>query len=232
MARTADAAQGGLRDRFRSQVRDEVKQVALRQLADGGPQALSINAIGKELGVSGPALYRYFANRDDLLTELVLDAYQDLATALAAAIRPTRKLTPEQRLRAFAAAYRKWANDLPHRYRLLYVAPWPGYDAQDARLVAASKNAMLVLLDVLAPLMPHGDAESERTPLDDQLERWSSSRELADVPPALGLAAVITWSRLHGLASLEIEGTYTSMGIDAQLLYDNEIAAILTSLNT
>ena len=38
-----------------------MKKVALRQIADGGPQALSINAIGKELGVSGPALYRYFA---------------------------------------------------------------------------------------------------------------------------------------------------------------------------
>ena len=55
---------------------------ALRQLAEGGPQALSLNAIAKELGVSGPALYRYFAGRDELLTELVADAYDDLGAAL------------------------------------------------------------------------------------------------------------------------------------------------------
>ena len=53
-----------MRDRFRTQIRDEVKAAALRQLAAGGPQALSINAIAKELGVSGPALYRYFAGRE------------------------------------------------------------------------------------------------------------------------------------------------------------------------
>jgi AcrR family transcriptional regulator len=47
---------------------------------------VSVSAIGKQLGVSGPALYRYFASRDELLTELVIDAYHDLADALAAAV--------------------------------------------------------------------------------------------------------------------------------------------------
>src|SRR5947209_16615752 len=100
----------GIRDRFRAQVRDEVKQVALRQLAEGGPQALSVNAIAKDLGVSGPALYRYFANRDELLTELVVDAYHDLTLALATATRRSRRQRPVQRFRAFAAAYRSWVN--------------------------------------------------------------------------------------------------------------------------
>jgi len=48
----------GIRDRFRAQMLQEIKDAALRQLAEGGPQALSINAIAKELGVSGPALYK------------------------------------------------------------------------------------------------------------------------------------------------------------------------------
>ena len=63
-------------------VRAAVKRVAFRQLAEGGPAAVAINAIARELGVSGPALYRYFKNRDALLTALVLDAYDDLADAL------------------------------------------------------------------------------------------------------------------------------------------------------
>ena len=74
-----------MRERYRAQVRGEVKQAALRQLAESGPAGLSISAIGKQLGVSGPALYRYFASRDELLTELVIDAYHDLADALRAA---------------------------------------------------------------------------------------------------------------------------------------------------
>ncbi|WP_051370376.1 TetR/AcrR family transcriptional regulator [Streptomyces sp. 142MFCol3.1] len=75
----------GPRDRFRAQVRQEVKTAALAQLAEGGPEALSLNAVAKQLGMTGPALYRYFANRDSLLTELVVDAYGDLAVALSRA---------------------------------------------------------------------------------------------------------------------------------------------------
>ena len=74
-----------MRERYRAQVRREVKQAALRQLAESGPGGVSVSAIGKQLGVSGPALYRYFASRDELLTELVIDAYHDLAAALSAA---------------------------------------------------------------------------------------------------------------------------------------------------
>ena len=73
-------------DRDRAQVRAEVKQAALRQLAESEPASLSVSAIAKEFGVSQPGLYRYFASRGELLTELVIDAYHDLSDALRAAI--------------------------------------------------------------------------------------------------------------------------------------------------
>ena len=223
---------GGIRDRFRAHVRDEVKQVALRQLAEGGPQALSVNAIARDLGVSGPALYRYFASRDELLTDLVADAYHDFAAALETVSRRTCRLDPAERLRALADAYRSWANAEPHRYRLLFAAPLPGYDAQSERLVAASREAMTVLLDVLTDLVPEAAeaAGAAPSPLDRQLDQWARSRELTDVSPALARAAMTTWARLHGLVSLEIEGNYTAMGIDPALLLETEIAAILRSL--
>ena len=131
-----------IRDRFRAQMVDEIKQIALRQLAEGGAQALSVNAIAKELGVSGPALYRYFANRDALLTELILDAYADLSAALRAA---------DPGLRPLADAYRSWATANPHRYRLLFASPLPGYQAHDDRLVAAAERSMDILLDRMPP---------------------------------------------------------------------------------
>jgi AcrR family transcriptional regulator len=231
VAETRDGRRGGIRDRFRAQVRDEVKQVALRQLAEGGPQALSINAIAKELGVSGPALYRYFDSRDELLTELAADAYHDLAAALASATRRTRDLPAPERLRALAAAYRTWANTEPHRYRLLFTAPVPGYDAQSERLVTASQEAMNVLLDVLTELEPD-TATGEPSTLDGQLDRWARNRQLTDTSAALALRAVITWARLHGLVSLEIEGNFASMGIDPELLFDTEVAAIIRHPHT
>ena len=219
----------GIRDRFRAQVREEAKQVALRQLAEGGPQALSVNAIGKKLGVSGPALYRYFASRDELLTELVIDAYQDLSAALGAAVRRTRRQRPPQRLRALAAAYRSWANAQPHRYRLLFAAPLPGYDAHSARLVAAAQEGMNILLDVLTDVLPD-PANPHPGPLDSQLAQWAENRDIAGLSPVLARHAVTTWSRLHGMVSLEIEGNWASMGLDPELLFDAEVTAIVDAV--
>jgi AcrR family transcriptional regulator len=209
-----------MRGRFRAQVRDEVKRVALEQLAAGGAQALSINAIAKELQVSGPALYRYFDSRDALLTELIVDAYQDFAQALSDAV--ARHRDPARRLRAGIDAYRAWALAQPHRYRLLFAAPLPGYDAHSQRLVAASQAAMNVLLEVLGEAGP-GEPGDSPARLDRQLERWARDRGLAGVDPHLARRAIVIWARLHGLVSLEIEGNFAAMGLDAALLVDAAI---------
>ena len=150
----ADTRTGtGPRDRFRAQVQQEVKTAALRQLAEGGPEALSLNAIAKQLGMTGPALYRYFANRDSLLTELVVDAYGDLASTLR---RTAEACTADAvtRLTELVRAYRRWALAEPHRYRLLFRAPLQGYDAQSTSLVEASQPAMTVLLDAVEGCRP------------------------------------------------------------------------------
>jgi len=75
------------------------------------------NAIARELDVSGPALYRYFAGRDELLTALIIDAYEDLARALPIGVTPRRGRSADALLRLLTRAYRQWALDQPHRYR-------------------------------------------------------------------------------------------------------------------
>jgi AcrR family transcriptional regulator len=73
------------RERYRRQVRAEIKERAWEQIATAGASALSLNAIAKQMGMSGPALYRYFAGRDELITELIRDAYRSLADTFRAA---------------------------------------------------------------------------------------------------------------------------------------------------
>jgi AcrR family transcriptional regulator len=217
----------GIRGRYRAQVRDQVKREALRQLAEGGADAVSINAIAKQLGMTGPALYRYFSGRDQLLAELIVDSYRDFASAIATAT--SRHRASRRRLRALAAAYRGWAIAQPHRYRLLFAAPLPGYDAHAAPLVAASREAMNVLLEVLAGTAQGAD---ERPPaqLDRQLASWLRDRHVTAATPTLARQAVVMWSRLHGLVSLEIEGNFASMGLDPKLLFGYAIAAPLPGL--
>ena len=217
------------RDRLRSQfpgrIRDKVKELALRQLADGGPEALSVNAIARELDVSGPALYRYFAGRDDLLTALIIDAYQDLALALEVAAARGRGRSAEARLRALAGAYRAWALEQPHRYRLMFRPPLPGYDAHAPELVNAARPAMAVLLDVLGSRS--GGARRRPAKPDRELASWVDRHAVpADAAPH-ALAAIVVWTRLHGLASLEIDGNYASVGIDPAPLYVSEVAHVV-----
>ena len=213
-----------MRERYRAQVRGEVKQAGLRQLAQSGPAGLSVSAIGKQLGVSGPALYRYFTSRDELLTELVIDAYNDLADALRTAAGQPAGQRPRPRFEALARAYRSWALAQPHRYRLLYGPPLPGYDAHAQRLVDASQAAMSQLLSVLREL---GDrtAPAPPQPLASQLTAWTLAHD-PDIDPATALRAVLAWSRLHGLVSLEIAGNFASMGIDPDQVFEAQLSTL------
>jgi AcrR family transcriptional regulator len=213
-----------MRERYRAQVRAEVKQAALRQLAESGPAGLSVSAIGKELGVSGPALYRYFAGRDELLTELVIDAYNDLTDALSAAISRAPGQEPAARLEAMARGYRSWALAEPHRYRLLFGPPLPGYDAHAERLVAASQAAMNLLIGTLRELGNRPPAPPSQ-PLTSQLTAWAHALAL-DVDPAIALRAILIWSCLHGLVSLEIAGNFASMGIDPDEVFEAQLPTL------
>ena len=225
-----------IRERYRAQVRAEVKQAALAQLAQAGPEGISISAIGKQLGVSGPALYRYFASRDELLTELVIDAYHDLAGALTAATSRVSSHDPGASLEVFARAYRSWALAQPHRYRLLFGPPLPGYDAHAQQLIDAAQKAMNLLLDILgeAADTEAGDgAAGDRAgapppqPLASQLAAWAQPHH-PGIDPATALRAVLIWSRMHGIVSLEIAGNFASMGLDPGQLFDTQLATLTT----
>jgi AcrR family transcriptional regulator len=201
---TTGQRRSSMRERFREQVREDVKTVALAQLAAGGAQAISLNAIAKELGVSGPALYRYYANRDELLHELVIDAYHDLRDALArAAAAGARLRYPEERMRELAYAYRRWARAQPHRYELLFRPPFPGYDAHAEPISEAAGSLMVPVLGVL-----DGDPYAR------------------DVGTENVDYVVRVWSRLHGIVSLELGGAYAAMQVDADALFVDEMQAI------
>jgi AcrR family transcriptional regulator len=216
-----------IRERYRAQVRHEVKQAALRQLAESGPGGVSVSAIGKQLGVSGPALYRYFASRDELLTELAIDAYHDLADALRTAAGQAASGEPKARFEALVRAYRSWALAEPHRYQLLFGPPLPGYDAHAERLVDAAQAVMNLLLEI-PPESGDGTATPPGQPLTSQLSAWAHRHGL-DIDPAVALRAVLIWSRLHGFVSLEIAGNFASMGIDPGQVFEIQLTTMLTA---
>jgi len=65
----------GTRARVRAELTREIAEVARRHLASEGAAALSLRAVARELGMASSAVYRYFPSRDDLLTRLIVEAY-------------------------------------------------------------------------------------------------------------------------------------------------------------
>ncbi|MFD9941161.1 TetR/AcrR family transcriptional regulator [Nonomuraea sp. NPDC059023] len=211
------APRSSMRERFREQVREDVKATALDQLAEGGPQAISINAIAKQLGVSGGGLYRYFASRDDLLTALVIDAYEDLHDAIAQKLGgEAAGRTPEERFRALARSYRAWALAEPHRYELLFKPPVPGYDAHAESLAAAARSLMVILLGVLA--------EFAGEPATYQKDDVLAARAAGSADFRL---AVAVWSCVHGIVSLELGGGLSAMTVEVDALFEYEIELLI-----
>ncbi|MFG2234054.1 TetR/AcrR family transcriptional regulator [Streptomyces sp. NPDC048723] len=204
------------RERYRQQVREEVKEKAWQQIAGSGASALSLNAIAKQMGMSGPALYRYFANRDELITELIRDAYRSLADVFIAADSDEGAGRPG--LAGLAHVLRRWALADPHRYFLVYGTPVPGYHAPPD-VTAIASELMSVLLDACA-----ATPDAEPHAFEGHLaahRAWAGSHP--DAPPSALRLALTFWSRLHGVLSLELAGHFTGMDLDPALFFQAEV---------
>jgi AcrR family transcriptional regulator len=219
------------RARYREQTRAEIKGIALRQLAEGGAQGVALTRIAKEVGLSGPALYRYFASRDDLLNDLIRDAYDDVAAEVGR-VGADAQAGPRLALRALGGAYLDWAVAQPHRYLLIQGSPVPGYAAPPDTAQRA-RAAMGPFVKVFA----QGEAIEVVRPVVAEMEGWvRKDPAVADWLHAYtGLAAddaragtalagtVLAWSHLHGTTSLEVSGQYVGMGHQARTLLNAQL---------
>ena len=218
------AAAPSRRERLRAQTLAEIREHGYAQIAEGGPTALSLNGIAKAMGMSGPAMYRYFASRDALLATLVTESYEDIADKLIEAAQRARRRAPEGRLRAAVDAYRRWALAHPHRYRLVFGSTYGSGALEPERVIPAAHRGMSVTLAALAELGPAAEAPVVTDAiLKRQLADWGDTPGEAPLAPGVLLLALVSWTRMHGIVSLEIEGVFEQLGVDPARLYKTEI---------
>lgn len=220
----SDAAAPDRRTRLRAWTREEIKAAAWRQLAVHGVEGLSLNAIAKELGMTGPALYRYITSRDELLADLVVDAWDALSDAIERAAEENKGASAAKRLGAIGLAYRAWAMAQPHQYRAA-VQTRLGSGGFPEPAIPAAQRSWVVILDAIEDL-PEARKPKRQLPADlrVQLDAWTERRRGQQRPPAVLLRGVFFLSRLHGLISLELDRHLASMQLDPELLYRAELA--------
>lgn len=197
------------RARARTEVTAEILAAGRRQLAAVGAAQLSLRAVARELGMVSSAVYRYVSSRDELLTLLIIDAYDSLGDVAEAAAGGSRRRSPRNRWVDVALAVRTWAIEHPNEYALLYGSPVPGYQAPEDTVVPGTRVSR-----ALVGIVTEAAASRELAPTL-MLELTSSTsgqlRGLADLldvelsAEVLG-ATLVAWTQLFGLVGFEVFG--------------------------
>ncbi|MGH8837754.1 MAG: TetR/AcrR family transcriptional regulator [Jiangellaceae bacterium] len=202
------------RERTRAATIDEIKGIALRLMHEQGTTDVRFSDIAREMGMTAPALYRYFADRDELLTAMIVDAFDDLGAVVAAARDDVPVGDPTGRLFAVAQAYRSWAHSEPQRFALILGMPVPGYAApEEGPTTEAARRAMFQLKSlffdaadqgVLRPPLLRYVHESLRTCFDAEAATKPSGEPA--LPADTFQACLHSWAALHGFTCLEAYG--------------------------
>jgi AcrR family transcriptional regulator len=195
---------GGVRARVRAEMITEIKAAARRHLATDGAN-LSLRAIAREMGMVSSALYRYFASRDDLLTALILDAYNDMGETAEKADAAVGRADVRERWMATARSLREWALAHPAEYALLYGSPVPGYRAPTETAGPASRP-ILVLGRIMADAVPlNGPSYPLGPVLAEEVDQVIAAG-VAGVDRGAMVRGMIAWTELFGAISFELFG--------------------------
>jgi AcrR family transcriptional regulator len=197
------------RERTRAEITRQILAAARRHLATEGAAGLSLRAIARELGASSSAVYRYVASRDELLTRLIVAAYDALGAAAEAQEAAVARADLAGRWSAVCSAVRDWALANPNEYALLYGTPVPGYTAPPATIAPAARVSS-VLLGILAdaaagPLTP-ALARDDLPPGGRKALAPARSTVGPEVPDALLHRGLMAWAALFGTVSFELFG--------------------------
>jgi AcrR family transcriptional regulator len=185
---------------------EEIKAVARRHLATEGAN-LSLRAVARDMGMASSAVYRYFASRDELLTALIIDAYDAVGAAAERAVAAEPAADGVQRLVTVGLAVRDWALADPHQWALIYGSPVPGYQAPQDTIGPATRVILLI-----AGIVRDAYGEGRISPQEPISGRYAE--ELAavaeqfgpDIPPRLIGAAMSAFIHLCGAISAELFG--------------------------
>ncbi|MEV4872371.1 MULTISPECIES: TetR/AcrR family transcriptional regulator [Streptomyces] len=223
------------RARLRAETAQEIKTIALRLMAEGGPDAISLRAIAREMGMTAGAIYGYYPTRDDLVTTLISDVYTSLVDRAEAAVAPLPADDVAARTLAWAQAFRTWSVANPEGFRLIYGDPVTGYQPPEGGPAAeAAQRACAGLTALVAGAWPRAEsleAADGHLWSDFQPAFAADIRErFPELPPAGVALAIRVWGRMHGLVALEIYGHLRPLTHDPAKLYRAEMLDLVRSL--
>ena len=228
------------RTRARAEITAEIIKAARIRLRQHGPGELSLRAVARDVGMVSSAVYRYFRSRDELLTALLIEAYNELGEAVEEANAAVKNQASYlERWLAACGAIRQWAVTHPGDYALLYGSPVPGYSAPQDTIPAASRVTIVLIQIVLdahadgariaaAPaIAPPGLEATLGSALDFIKELGTYDPPDA---PEVALRTIMAWSTVFGTISFELFGHLVGSVSDYDAYFDQAIARLAADL--
>ena len=215
------------RQRAHEAVSADIVTEARRQIGEVGAGALSLRSVARELGMASSAMYRYFPSRDDLLTTLIVEAYDALGEAAELAATTSDRAFP--RWQAVCRAVRRWAFAHPQEYALIYGSPVPGYRAPDITVAPGSRVTL-----VLAHLLDDAQLAGELGPINGpapsrallNVVRPIAQLTMPDVSLAHVAVGLLAWTQLFGQINFELFGRYEGVLENPELLFEQAVTTM------
>jgi AcrR family transcriptional regulator len=225
------------RERLRAETEREIRQAARALLVESGRDAVTLRAIARELGITAPALYRYYDSHDALLRQLCDDICGDMAAALYADLAADTSGEVNCQVRAVCHSFRRWALGHPQEFALVFASPRDQLGADQfgsvflalaGRLIAS--NLVAKHVDDPVPAALHEDLARFQQVLVDAVEQHDVSVE-GDV---LNLGAIYhivqSWVRLYGHVALEVFGRFPFAVSNPEPMFDSMIDQVLSDI--
>jgi AcrR family transcriptional regulator len=223
------------RDRARADTVREIKRTARAVLVRQGVEGLALRAVAREMGMTAPALYRYFASREELVEHVVADLYAELVDELEVARDATDPATPGAQLMTLSRRFRAWALAHHAEFNLLFGSPaeraaTTAQQAKEGPAGAAARRfgetfGVLIAQIYLERGFPI-PADDELDPAyQEQLRLWCDT---LPVPLPLGVMHVFLscWIRLYGTVCMEAFGHLRFAVDDAEPVFEAELRAL------
>ncbi len=225
------------RERVRADTVREIKQTARRVLVDQGVDGLALRAVAREMGMSAPALYRYFASREDLIEHVVADIYDELTALLEATRDATDPAAPGVQLVSVSRAFRHWATTHHPEFGLLFgsaggrvLDPAEMHGPGERPPQVAGRRFGGVFAELVARIhLERGfpvPAEEDMDPaLREQLREWCAKLPVA-LPVGVMQVFLSCWIRLYGMVCMEVFGHLRFALDDAAPMFEAELRAL------
>ena len=219
------------RERLHQETIEEIKTTSWKQIGELGAAGLSLRGIAREMGMTAPGLYRYYQDRDALVTALLMDAFDSFSTALETARDEYEADNHIDRFRAICKAYFQWGVTNPQKYILLFGTPIPGYQFT-TEVGPSAQKSFLVLQGVIGEAYQAGEivGPAAGIQLPASLKAQYENLQKFGMPytPLVTHLALSTWNTIHGLTSLFLYGYSRGfLGDQVADFVDSEIERIV-----